>query len=110
MKDDNFLSKNALPIFGQLLDNLGYFFNPTSGHTECELFSFQECNIGYEDVAKTELIHVCSEKAERDCNEKGEDVCSTVYVTSKYLYTPLKGTICPRYLILRNSVQMNGIE
>ena len=29
----HFLSKKTVATFGQLLDNLGYFFNPTSGHT-----------------------------------------------------------------------------
>ncbi len=34
----------------------------------------QECNIEYEEVAKTELIHVCSTRAEKDCDVVGENV------------------------------------
>jgi hypothetical protein len=39
----------------------------------------QECNIGYEEVAKTETIHVCSTKATRNCSVEGEQICKTVY-------------------------------
>ena len=43
----------------------------------------KECNIEFEDVAKTEIIHVCADKAIKNCTIEGEVVCSTIYETSK---------------------------
>jgi hypothetical protein len=45
--------------------------------------SLQECFIEYEDIAKTEVVRICSEKADRDCGIEGEVKCETIFVTSK---------------------------
>jgi hypothetical protein len=41
----------------------------------------KECFIEYEDVAKTEVVRICSAKAERNCDTVGPIVCTTVYQT-----------------------------
>ena len=45
----------------------------------------KECTIEFEDVAKTEIIHVCADKAVKNCTIEGDIVCSTIYETSKFL-------------------------
>ena len=47
----------------------------------------QDCDIVYEDVAKTEIYKVCTARAERNCTtpSKTETKCSTVYQTSEGL-------------------------
>jgi hypothetical protein len=48
------------------------------------MLSLQECFIEYEDIAKTEVVRICSEKADRDCGIEGEVKCETLFVTSKF--------------------------
>ena len=49
---------------------------------EGTITSPQECYIEYEDVAKTEVIRICSEKADRNCTAEGDEICKTIFVTS----------------------------
>jgi hypothetical protein len=50
-----------------------------------KLKTFQECNIEFEEVAKTEIIHVCTTKAERNCSITGDNVCSIIFETGEQL-------------------------